>query len=183
MPRYLKRLAFAGLFYYTESPVKSLTWAGRLIHYHWQLNFLDANFDEVYFMDLSNLDVVAFAEQGVTVELKHPATGELLVNDKDEPMVIVVAGSDSKLFKSVIGARIKQNALKKGKKDEIDLEEMEKRGAETLAKCTLSWSGIQEGEKALPFSVASAQALYIKYPWIKEQVDAACGDRSALFKA
>jgi len=65
----------------------------------------------------------------------------------------------------------------------VDLEEMEKRGAELLAKCTLSWSGIQEDGKALPFSVSAAQSLYLKYPWIKEQVDAACSDRSELFKA
>lgn len=134
-------------------------------------------------MDLSNLDVVSLAEKGVTVELKHPATGETLVNDKDEPMAIVVAGSDSKVFKAEIRARVKQNMLKKSKKDDVDLEEMEKRGAELLAKCTLSWSGIQEDGKALPFSVAAAQSLYLKYPWVKEQVDAACSDRSELFKA
>ena len=134
-------------------------------------------------MDLSNLDVVALAEQGVTVELKHPATGESLTNDKGDKMIVVVAGSDSKIFKSEVNARVKQNMLKKSKKDDVDIEGMEKRGAELLAKCTLSWSGIQEAGKDVAFSVAAAQSLYLKYPWIKEQVDAACGDRAELFKA
>jgi hypothetical protein len=134
-------------------------------------------------MDLSNLDVVALAEQGVTVELKHPATGEVLTNDKGDKMVVVVAGSDSKIFKAEVNARVKQNMLKKSKKDDVDIEGMEKRGAELLAKCTLSWSGIQRGGKDVAFSVAAAQEIYLQFPWIKEQVDAACGDRAELFKA
>jgi hypothetical protein len=134
-------------------------------------------------MDLSNLDVVALAEQGVTVELKHPATGEVLTNDKGDKMLVVVAGSDSKIFKAEVNARVKQNMLKKSKKDDVDLEAMEKRGAELLAKCTLSWSGIQRGGKDVAFSVAAAQEIYLQFPWIKEQVDAACGDRAELFKS
>jgi hypothetical protein len=134
-------------------------------------------------MDLSNLDVVALAEKGVTVELKHPATGETLANDKGDKMIVVVAGSDSKIFKAEVNARVKQSMLKKSKKDDVDIEGMEKRGAELLAKCTLSWSGIQEAGKDVPFSIAAAQSLFLKYPWIKEQVDAACGDRAELFKA
>lgn len=134
-------------------------------------------------MDLSKLNVSALADAGITVQLRHPATGEKLVNDKDEPMTITVAGSDSALFRGELKARIRQNSLNKKRKDELDLEEMERRGVELIAKCTLSWSGLQLDNKDLQFSYKAAVDLYSQHSWIKEQVDAAMADRSELFKA
>lgn len=134
-------------------------------------------------MDLSKLNVSALADAGITVQLRHPATSEKLENDKGEPMTITVAGSDSALFRGELKARIRQNSINKKRKDELDIEEMEKRGVELIAKCTLSWSGLQLDGKDLPFSYQAAVKLYGDHSWIKEQVDAAMADRSELFKA
>lgn len=145
--------------------------------------FLDANFDEVYIMDLSKLNVSALADAGVTVQLRHPATGEKLTNDKGEAMTIVVAGSDSALFRGELKSRIRQANLNKKRKDELDIDDIEKRGVELISKCTLSWSGLQMDGKDLPFSYQAAVKLYSEHGWIKEQVDAAMADRTELFKA
>lgn len=134
-------------------------------------------------MDLSKLNVTALADAGITVHLRHPATGEKLTNDKGEPMVVTVAGSDSALFKGELKARIRQANLNKKRKDDVDIEEIERRGVELIAKCTLSWSGLQMDGKDLPFSYQAAVKLYSEHSWIKEQVDAAMADRSELFKA
>ena len=152
----------------------------RLAATFWMLNL-----DGVINMDLSNLNVSALADAGITVQLRHPATGEKLFNDKKEPepMTIVVAGSDSALFRGELKARIRQANLNKKRKDDVDIEEIERRGVELIAKCTLSWSGLQLDGKDLPFSYQAAVKLYGEHSWIKEQVDAAMADRSELFKA
>ena len=134
-------------------------------------------------MDLSKLNVSALADAGITVQLRHPADGTKLENDKGESMTVTVAGSDSALFKGELKARIRQANLNKKRKDDIDIDEMEKRGVELIAKCTLSWSGLQLDGKDMPFSYAAAVKLYSEHQWIKEQVDAAMADRSELFKA
>lgn len=134
-------------------------------------------------MDLSKLNTVALADTGIAVELRHPGTGEKLKNDKGDLMVITVAGSDSALFKGELKTRIRQAQLNKKRKDEVDIDEVEKRGVDLLAKCTLSWSGLQLDGKDYPHSHANAAKLYADYPWIKEQVDAAMADRSNLFLA
>jgi len=134
-------------------------------------------------MDLSKLDVVSLAAAGIDVELTHPGTGELLFNDKKEQMIIKVVGSDAKSFQSEVDARVTKAVMNaKGKQRPTPADARAKASAEILAKATLSWVGIQDDGKALPFSVAAAESLYLKYPWIKEQVDAACADRSQLFK-
>ena len=135
-------------------------------------------------MDLSNLDTVALADKGIVVELRHPADGSKLENDKGQPMTITVVGSDSAIYKGELKARVRQVSMNKKRKDEpLDLDDMEKKGATLLAKCTLGWSGLQMGGKDLAFSHQAAVDLYTSYPWIKEQVDAVVADRANLFLA
>lgn len=136
-------------------------------------------------MDLSNIKLRTLADNGIDVHIYHPGTKEPLYDDKENPMIIRVAGSDSAIFKTALNARIRQAALNKKKKEDVNIEDMERKGAELIAKATLGWQNIQFDGKHLPFSYQAALNLYSdpEWSWIKDQLDAAMADRSELFKA
>ena len=62
-------------------------------------------------------------------------------------------------------------------------EEVEQDGLELLAKCTRSWSGVVIDGKDVEFSHSNALMVYERFPWIKEQVDTAIGDRANFIKS
>ena len=125
--------------------------------------------------DLSSLDVVKSSNEGAEFELVHPVTGKGL------GIFISVLGNDSDTYRHAVEVRA-QRTLRKSKKQrqQISLEEAENQAIEILAACTIGWTGLVENGKEIPFSESNARALYKKYPWMKDQVDAAIGDR-ALF--
>jgi hypothetical protein len=64
----------------------------------------------------------------------------------------------------------------------VPVEEIESDGLELLAACTKSWSGVVIEGKQVAFSHEAAADLYTRFPWIKEQVDTAIGDRANFIK-
>lgn len=131
-------------------------------------------------MDLKKFDLTQAADQGATIELLHPVTGEVLT-DKGKPVTITVLGADSKVFKDAVKARTRR-ALGE-KKQKIDLDKTERENAELLAKCTLQWSGIEEDGKKLDCTFENAVQVYLQYSWIRDQVDEAIGDRANFMQA
>jgi len=121
-------------------------------------------------MDLLNL----LPSDNAAITLKHPVSKNEL-----EGMTISVSGHDSAAFKNAIKERAKAQMSRKSA--EIDFSTNDKEAIELLAKCTVGWSGITEGSKELPFTFANAVYIYAKYNWIREQIDAAIGDRSNFF--
>lgn len=128
--------------------------------------------------DLSSLDVVSAANTGVEVDLLHPVTNEPI------GMKIKVIGRDSDEFRRLSNAQSRRrvNKMSKGgfRATNANLEDVEAEGIELLAACTKGWTNVVVSGKVIPFSKEAAVDLYTKYPWIKEQVDTAIGDR-ALF--
>ena len=51
-------------------------------------------------MDLANIDLQAAAENGIDVSLQHPATGDFLVDDGGDHLVITVLGKDSEIWQT-----------------------------------------------------------------------------------
>lgn len=131
-------------------------------------------------MDLLNLDVVRMANEGTVLELLHPATGEALTDEKGkEPKAFFLRllGSDSDTFRSTLKRRAERNQSKKNKK--VDLDEVELRAAELLAKCTTEIYLIEDG-KPVVYSRSEMTRVYLKYPWIREQAEEHMADRSVL---
>jgi hypothetical protein len=62
-------------------------------------------------------------------------------------------------------------------------EEIEANGLELLAKCTKSWIGVVIDSKEIEFSYDNVLMIYERFPWIKEQVDQAIGDRANFIKS
>lgn len=128
-------------------------------------------------MDLAQYDITEKAERGADLVLAHPVTGEPL------DAVITLVGHDSAAYRNKL-RDFAQQQISKGKgKPKLDLDASEKQAAELLAACTIGWSNIDEGGKAIPFSREACIDVYRKYRWIREQVDAFVGDRGNFFAA
>jgi hypothetical protein len=141
---------------------------------------LDATNDEGITMDLNNLDVVKLANEGTVLELLHPATGELLTDEKGkEPKAFFLRllGTDSDIFRSTLKRRVERNQNKKSKK--ADLDEAELKAAELLAKCTTDCYMIENG-KPVDCTKENMVRLYLKLPWLREQAEEHMTDRSVL---
>ena len=119
--------------------------------------------------DLKNLDVVSLANTGTTVDIVHPVTGDPL------GIKVTVAGMDSDLYRKA--QRKILNKRLNDKKFKTRAEELENESIDLLAHCTMSWEGVEEDGVVVPFTVDNAKKVYRTYPWMKEQVDVAIGDR------
>jgi hypothetical protein len=131
-------------------------------------------------MDLNKLDVKAASEVAAFLHLENPdsSQGMLYSDDGGKAIGINLLGHDSKAWRSAVAAAAAKSVGKKQLSEEAALQV----AAEALAAVTVGWSGIFVGGGEYEFSFESAVALYLKYPWIREQVDAFVGDRAAFLK-
>jgi hypothetical protein len=132
-------------------------------------------------MDISKLNVKASAEQGATLQLRNPFSGEELFNDDKSPMTISLLGRDSEPYRRTSRATANKN-LKAGRAAP-KVEKFEQDGVELLAAVTTGWN-IQFGNEMLEFSPAKVRDLYAdpEYRWVYEQVDEFVAERSNFLK-
>jgi len=133
-------------------------------------------------VDLSSIDTVKGSNEGFDVQIYHPGT---MV---DLGIVINVLGKDSDEFQKISRAQNKRFMAKmtKGGFRASNFtrapEEIERDSIELLAKCTKSWSGVVIEGKEIEFNYDNAVMVYERFPWLKEQVDIAIGDRANFIK-
>lgn len=132
-------------------------------------------------MDLSKLNVKASAEQGATLHLRNPFTGEELFNDDESPMTISLLGKDSEPYRRTV--RVTANKNLKAGRSTPSVEKFEQNGVDLLAAVTTGWN-IQFGEEKLEFSPAKVKELYSNpdFHWVQEQVDEFVAERSNFLK-
>jgi hypothetical protein len=124
------------------------------------------------------MDLKALKPQSdtITVELKHPSTGEPLLNIDDTPMTITVWAAHSKEYKSVIheaaNKRLKKAAKTKNKQVDLTIEEIEQQGLDLAVAVIKDWN-ITYGEDMPKFSRDLAEEIYKELFWVREQVDEA----------
>jgi len=134
-------------------------------------------------MDLSNFNVEKMAEQGAWLELENPESGEVLESDDGEPIAIKVLGTDSKAWRNK-NRQFQQRRIAKmarSRSKQIDYTMSDEDACELLSECTVDWRGIVDDGEELEFSKEAAESLYLKYIWIREQVDSFIGDRANFF--
>jgi hypothetical protein len=134
-------------------------------------------------MDLSKYNVSKQAEQGAWLELEAPDTGEILRNDEGEAVAIKVLGMDSKAWRNKNRDFQRQRIQKmaRSKSRNIDYTVSDEDACELLAECTIEWKNIIENGEEIECNSGNAFDLYMKYPWIREQVDAFIGERANFF--
>ena len=133
-------------------------------------------------VDLAAIDTVKGSNEGFDVRIFHPGTNE------DLDITISVLGKDSDAFQKVSRAQNKKRMAKMQKGgfrnvSPVPIEEIEQDGIALLAACTTGWTGVIIEGKEIPFSTDNAVMVYERFPWIKEQVDTAIGDRANFIKA
>lgn len=131
-------------------------------------------------IDLSSIDTVKGSNDGFNVQIYHPGTNE------DLGITIKVLGKDSDKFITVSRGQNKKRMAKMTKggfrTTAIPVEEIEQDSLMLLAACTVGWVGVVVDGKALDFNEDNAVMVYERFPWIREQVDAAMGDRANFIK-
>lgn len=130
--------------------------------------------------DLSSLDAaVAKQEDGIRVEIKHPATGEPL------GMIFTVASYDSERVKAVarsLGNKVLVSQKRNPRRTDT-VEAMEDRTFAIAVAAVVGWEGVDLDGKALPCTPDNVRMVLERYPAIAEQVDAAASDRAAFFQS
>lgn len=131
-------------------------------------------------IDLSSIDTVKGSNDGFNVQIYHPGTNE------DLGITIKVLGKDSDKFITVSRGQNKKRMAKMTKggfrTTAIPVEEIEQDSLMLLAACTVGWVGVVVDGKDLDFNEDNAVMVYERFPWIREQVDAAMGDRANFIK-
>lgn len=130
-------------------------------------------------MDLSNLNLAESANVGAVMEVVHPVTGEVLKYD-NVPMSIHLLGRDSDAHRIAI-QRIATKQL--GRQSKPNAAKLSDEAIELLVACTVGWYGIQENNAILEFNEANVRHVYLKYAWLRQQVDEFIADRANFFKA
>ena len=113
----------------------------------------------------------------IVVELKHPATGDVLKNDDGTDMVITILSPHSKEYKKAQNEQINKR-LKKAQSSgsqELDYSDIEDATLEVLSKTTKSWDITYDGEKP-KLTAKSARNLYEDVFWIRSQIEEVVSD-------
>lgn len=142
-------------------------------------------------MDISKINIVKAATDGIDVDIINPATNEPLglkirvtgamsTNYKDEMFLLLAEVEDYQEANKVSDtATKKEKAAAQIKADKFDNELT----AKFLAKYTIGWQDMEENGKPVPFSTAEAERIYLEYPIIRGQVQRAMMDISNFIKA
>lgn len=133
-------------------------------------------------MDLSQLVIDSATDEGAKCEIFHPVTEQSF----DPPIYITVAGIDSETYqkaqRDVANKRLKKAAGRGRIRLTTTAEEIEADQVELLARCTLGWENIDWEGKPYQCTLENARRLYLKAPWLREQVDLFIGDRANFLK-
>jgi hypothetical protein len=120
--------------------------------------------------DLGQYDFGAAADRGADMQLRDPVSSELIFGKDGKPVTITLAGQDSEAYrKAERAASNRRLSMKFGKR--ITAEELEGEVIDTLARCTLAWSGIVSAGEGVACNHGAAVKLYSAHRWIREQVE------------
>lgn len=124
--------------------------------------------------EFSNLAQVQ--EDGIDVPILHPKTGESL------GITIKVAGPDSDRQRKARRA-VQTERLNMSRNRRPTVPELEADGLNVTVASIISWDGVIENGQAVELTLANATAILTKYPFIREQLDSAVGDRAGFMQS
>lgn len=119
--------------------------------------------------DIKKTNLVEIAEAGHEFEVTLP-------DGSPTDFYITVRGNLSpkiKRYSKALFNKMQQKELqakRKGREDVIDLDEAEETLIESATVRIVSWRGLEEGGKELPYSEENARRLMKEQEWIRTQV-------------
>ena len=126
------------------------------------------------------MDLKDLAPKADTLEviLKHPLTGEALMNDgRDEEMTVTIWLPHTKEYKKALYELTDSN-LKLAEQDPEKVRKasyLANASLELVSKVTKEWDITLDGG-CPKFALAKVKEVYENYPWIKKQVEKAVED-------
>jgi hypothetical protein len=127
--------------------------------------------------DLSEFSGLAQAQDdGVDVKILHPKTGEEL------GITVKVAGPDSDRQRKARNA-INNERIRMSRNKRLTVSELEADALKITAASIISWDGVIENGSAVVLNNENANAILTKYPFIREQLDSAVGDRAGFIRS
>lgn len=132
--------------------------------------------------EISGVPTIELADAGYALTLTQSDDPTApLTNRMGEPLVITVAGQDSKRYRD--GTRSNLNARLQAApgvaRRNPTAEELESSGLRVTVKCVLGWSGfVDKDGKPIDCTPAAVMDLFVKYPFIKDQVEGAMLNRA-----
>lgn len=121
-------------------------------------------------------DLAKAQDDGIDVVILHPKTGESL------GITVKVAGPDSDRQKKARNA-INNERLRMSRNKRLTAAELEADALKITAASIISWDGVIENGEDVVLNAESATAILAKYPFIREQLDSAVGDRAGFIKS
>lgn len=121
--------------------------------------------------DISKRDLTEIAEAGYEFELLLPGSGE-----KTDAFV-KVRGDQSKIVKNYTRKKYDEIGVRSKRKTPVTLEEAEEFAVEGAVIRIISWRGIEEDGKEVPFTVENATRILSKHSWIREQIQEAASEQ------
>ena len=133
--------------------------------------------------DIAELDTAAACEEGAILEVRHPATNEVLRHEDGRPFTIKLAGKDSDRVQKAARDQTDRNiAAQSRTKAPTKVAVIEKGNIDVLVAATLEWDVVLGGGKATNNATAYREA-YTKFKWLAEQVDEFVGARANFLKS
>lgn len=121
--------------------------------------------------DLSKNNLTAFAEAGHEFQVTLPEIGTKI------PIWIKVRGDKSPqsiaFQKKHFNTQQQKETIAKRKKTDVPpmtMDELDELLRDTAVIRTISWRGIEEDGKAVPFSVENATRIYENHTWLRDLV-------------
>jgi len=121
-------------------------------------------------LDLKVQNLAEQAEAGYEFELLYPGT------DEKTGAFVKVRGAQSKVVRAYARKKYneyrlrEQQAKRKGKEDEMTLDEAEDMSIDTAINRIIAWKGITEGGTEVPFTKENAERILRDHSWIREAV-------------
>lgn len=136
----------------------------------------------------NDLDTVTMANAGVKVPLKK-LDGSALLNPAKEPVGLIMFGSDGdayrKASRSMARKRVERAQANAGKTvpdEQIDAAQDDE--LDLLLACTKGWYGVTDTKgEPIKYTVEAGRQFYQRYPFAREQGNAAVVDRDRFTKA
>ena len=122
-------------------------------------------------LDLEKTNIAEAAEAGVEFELMLPKS------NTPTGAFVKVRGEESEVVRNYVRKRINEAQAraamlrKRGKDEEgMTMEEAEESLTDAATVRVISWRGIAEGGKEVPFTSENAKRIFMKHPWIRDQI-------------
>lgn len=122
-------------------------------------------------LDLAKTNLAEAADAGYEFELKLPGSG------LPTGAFVTVRGEMSKTVKNYARQKFRefqlkeQQAKRRGKEsDDLTIEEAEELGIANAIVRVISWRGITDSGKEVPFTKENAENVFREHSWIRDQV-------------